>query len=47
MGQHVGHAPRIAELSSGKHILDVWIYRQPDDADNPVALAAGELVVRK
>ena len=41
------HASRLAELSGGKHILDVWIYRQPDDADNPVPLAAGELVVRK
>ncbi|HUJ26239.1 MAG TPA: protein kinase [Myxococcales bacterium] len=41
------HASRLGELSSGKHILDVWIYRQPDDADNPVPLAAGELVVRK
>jgi hypothetical protein len=41
------HASRLGELSSGKHTLDVWIYRQPDDADNPVPLAAGELVVRK
>ncbi len=41
------HASRLTELSSGKHTLDLWIYRQPDDADNPVPLAAGELVVRK
>ena len=41
------HASRLSELSNGKHILDVWIYRQPDDADTPVPLAAGELVIRK
>jgi hypothetical protein len=38
---------RLAELSSGKHTLDIWIYRQPEDAENPEPLAAGELVVRK
>jgi predicted Ser/Thr protein kinase len=41
------HAARLRELSNGKHTLDVWIYRQGADADTPVALAAGELVVRK
>ncbi|HZR08362.1 MAG TPA: protein kinase, partial [Myxococcales bacterium] len=41
------HAARLRELSSGKHTLDVWIYRQAADADTPVPLAAGELVVRK
>jgi hypothetical protein len=41
------HAARLRELSSGKHILDVWIYRQAGDGDTPVPLAAGELVVRK
>jgi predicted Ser/Thr protein kinase len=41
------HAARIGELSPGKHTLDLWIYRQPDDAVSPVPLAAGELVVRK
>jgi len=41
------HAARLRELSSGKHTLDVWIYRQSADADTPVPLAAGELVVRK
>jgi hypothetical protein len=41
------HAARLRELSSGKHTVDVWIYRQTGDADNPVPLAAGELVVRK
>ena len=41
------NAARLRELSSGKHTLDVWIYRQAADADTPVPLAAGELVVRK
>jgi hypothetical protein len=41
------HAARLHELSSGKHTLDVWIYRQGGDGDTPVPLAAGELVVRK
>jgi protein kinase-like protein len=41
------HAARLRELSAGKHTLDVWIYRQSGDADTPVPLAAGELVVRK
>jgi hypothetical protein len=41
------HAARLRELSSGKHTVDVWIYRRRGDADNPVPLAAGELVVRK
>ena len=41
------HAERLRELSAGKHTLDVWIYRQSGDADAPVPLAAGELVVRK
>ena len=38
---------RLTELSAGKHTLDVWIYRQAEDSDNPEPLAAGELVVRK
>jgi predicted Ser/Thr protein kinase len=41
------HAARLRELSSGKHTVDVWVYRQAADADTPVPLAAGELVVRK
>src|SRR6266446_1270709 len=41
------HAARLRELSSGKHTLDVWIYRQAGDGDTPVPMAAGELVVRK
>ena len=41
------HGTRIGELSTGKHTLDIWIYRQADDAENPEPLAAGELVVRK
>jgi len=41
------HAARLRDLSSGKHTLDVWIYRQAGDGDTPVPLAAGELVVRK
>ncbi len=43
----VRHAARLRALSDGKHTLDVWIYRQAIDADTPVPLAAGELVVRK
>jgi hypothetical protein len=38
---------RLRELSGGKHTVSVWIYRQPEDADNPIPLAAGELVVRR
>ena len=41
------HGSRFAELSSGKHTLDIWIYRQAEDAETPEPLAAGELVVRK
>ena len=41
------HGSRFAELSSGKHTLDIWIYRQPEDTETPEPLAAGELVVRK
>jgi hypothetical protein len=41
------HGARLRELSSGKHTVEVWIYRQAGDADNPLPLAAGELVVRK
>jgi len=41
------HAARLRELSNGQHTVDVWIYRQGDRPDNPVPLAAGELVVRK
>ena len=41
------HATRFAELSSGKHTVDIWIYRQPEDAETPEPLAAGELVVRR
>jgi len=41
------HGTRIGELSNGKHTLDIWIYRQADDAENPEPLAAGELIVRK
>jgi serine/threonine protein kinase len=39
-------AQRLSELSSGKHTLDLWIYRQTGDSDAE-PLAAGELVVRK
>jgi serine/threonine protein kinase len=38
---------RLADLSSGKHIVDIWIYRQPEGTRNPEPLAAGELLVRK
>ena len=41
------HAARLRELSSGKHKVDVWIYRQAGDGDNAVPLAAGEMVVRR
>ncbi len=41
------HASRLGELSSGKHTLDIWIYRQPEDTETPEPLAAGELLVRK
>jgi len=37
----------LAELGSGKHTLDLWLYRQSEDADNPEPLAAGEFTVRK
>jgi len=40
------HGARLRELPVGKHTVDVWIYRHAADADHPVALAAGELVVR-
>jgi len=43
-----GAMPRgYASCRSGKHTLDVWIYRQAGDGDTPVPLAGGELVVRK
>jgi hypothetical protein len=41
------HGSRLRDLTSGKHTLDIWIYRQPEDAENPEPLAAGELVVRR
>jgi hypothetical protein len=41
------HGSRLGALSSGKHTLDVWIYRQVEDVETPEPLAAGELVVRK
>jgi len=41
------YGARLRELADGKHTVDVWIYRHAADADRPVALAAGELVVRK
>ena len=41
------HAPTLSQLSSGKHKVAVWIYRQASGGDNVVPLAAGELVVRK
>src|SRR2546421_2476891 len=41
------YAARLRELSSGKHKVDVWIYRQAGDGDNAVPLAAGELMVLK
>jgi hypothetical protein len=38
---------RLSALSPGKHVLDLWVYRQSEDADNPEPLAAGEFIVRK
>ncbi len=38
---------RLADLAAGKHTLDVWIYRQSEDAEAPEPLAAGEFTVRK
>ena len=38
---------RLQELPAGKHVFDVWIYRQSEDAENPEPLAAGEFTVRK
>ncbi len=37
----------LGELPSGKHIVDLWLYRQGEDAENPEQLAAGEFIVRK
>ncbi len=37
----------LAELGGGKHIFDLWLYRQGEDAENPEPLAAGEFQVRK
>ena len=41
------HGSRLADLSAGKHTIDLWIYRQSDDSENPEPLAAGEITVRK
>ena len=41
------HQVRLAELPAGKHVVDVWIYKQSEDADNPEPLAAGEFQLRK
>jgi hypothetical protein len=41
------HGTRLSELTSGKHTLDIWIYRQAEESEVPEPLAAGELVVRK
>jgi predicted Ser/Thr protein kinase len=41
------HAARLRDLPAGNHTLDVWIYRQAGETDSPVALAAGQLLVRK
>ncbi len=41
------HQGRLAELPSGKHVIDIWVYKQSEDAENPEPLAAGEFVLRK
>jgi serine/threonine-protein kinase len=41
------HQVRLAELGPGKHIIDIWIYKQSEDAENPEPLAAGEFTLRK
>ena len=41
------HGSRLADLSAGKHTIDLWIYRQSEDSENPEPLAAGEITVRK
>ena len=40
-------ATRLADLSAGKHTVDIEIYRQAEGSQNPELLAIGELVVRK
>jgi serine/threonine protein kinase len=49
IGLEIGkrHQQRFAELSPGKHTIDIWIYRQSDEAENPEPLAAGELTLRR
>jgi len=37
----------LGEIGSGKHVLDLWLFRQGEDADNPEPLAAGEFTVRR
>jgi serine/threonine protein kinase len=41
------HQQRLGELTAGKHVIDVWIYKQSEDAENPEPLAAGEFSIRK
>jgi hypothetical protein len=41
------HQTRLAELPPGRHTVDIWIYKQSEDLDNPEPLAAGEFQLRK
>ena len=41
------HGARLADLKPGKHLIDVWIYMQPDESQPAEALAAGEFTLRK
>ncbi len=49
LGMEIGkrQQQRFAELSPGKHTIDIWIYRQSEEAENPEPLAAGELTLRR
>ena len=41
------HGARLADLKPGKHLIDIWIYRQPDESQPAQPLAAGEFTLRK
>ena len=41
------HESRLLHLPPGKHIIDIWLYKQSEDLDNPEPLAAGEFILRK
>ena len=41
------HQMRLNELPAGKHTIDIWVYKQSEDAENPEPLAAGAFQLRK